>query len=198
VIYKIFNDNFPDMVYYGSTENFTNRKSQHKSACNNPNDTNHNYKIYNFIRQNGGWGEWSMKPVAKLPPNTTKLDATIEEERLRVEMDAKLCDRRAYRSTEQRLEYQRQFALEYYKQHHEELNEKYVCSICNGKYSKQNRNQHFKSLKHRAKLNELKNEISNLPLFLHHKDDVNCTNALEFIEKALYNLNLDSSDSETN
>jgi len=199
IIYRIFNDNFPEMTYYGSTENFDNRKYSHKSACNNPTHHNHNYKLYNFIRENGGWGEWSMKPVAKLPEGTSKLDAQIEEERLRVEMDAKLCSNRAYRSNEQRLTDHRQICAEYRKHHHEKINEKCLCSVCNGKYTHANKSKHFKSKKHQSKLNELKNEISNLPLFLNHKDDENCLNALEFIEKALSNLNPDTdSGSETN
>jgi len=197
VIYKIFNENFPEMFYFGSTENFDNRKYTHKSACNNPNATNHNFKIYRFIREHGGWNQWQMKPVAKLPPNTSKLEATIEEERLRVEMDAKLCDRRAHRTNEQRLADQRQSSAEYYKQHHEKLNEKYICSVCNGRFSAHKKQRHFKSKKHQSKLTEVKNEISNLPLFLNHKDDENCLNAIEFIEKTLSNLNFDTDSSSS-
>ena len=46
--------------YVGSTTNFTRRKSQHKTTCNNPNDKNHHAKIYKFIRDNGGWDEFKM------------------------------------------------------------------------------------------------------------------------------------------
>ena len=46
--------------YVGSTTNFTRRKSQHKTTCNNPNDKNHHSKIYKFIRDNGGWDEFKM------------------------------------------------------------------------------------------------------------------------------------------
>jgi len=193
VIYKIFNDNFPDMTYYGSTENFDNRKYSHKCVCNSPNHKNHNLKIYRFIRENGGWNQWTMKPVAKLPEGTSKLEATIEEERLRVEMDAKLCDRRAHRTNEQRLADKRQSYATYYKQNHEKLNEKFLCSICNGSFSYRNKAYHFKSKKHQSKIMEVNNDIANLPLFLNHKDDPNCIKALEFIEKTLSNLNLDSS-----
>lgn len=45
--------------YIGSTTNFTHRKSQHKTNCNNPNK-NHSAPIYKFIRNNGGWDDFKM------------------------------------------------------------------------------------------------------------------------------------------
>jgi len=197
VIYKIFNDNFPEMFYFGSTENFDNRKYTHKSACNNPTASNHNLKIYRFIRDNGGWNDWQMKPVAKLPEGTTKLEATIQEEQMRVEFDAKLCSNRAHRSNDQRLADHRQFNAVYRERHHEKLNEKYICSVCNGRFTHKHKAKHIKSNKHQSKLTEVKNEISNLPLFLNHKDDENCLNAIEFIEKTLSNLNFDTDSSSS-
>ena len=35
VIYKIEHIDKPELLYVGSTTNFTNRKSEHKTACNN-------------------------------------------------------------------------------------------------------------------------------------------------------------------
>ena len=60
-IYKICcNDlNIKD-IYIGSTTNFTRRKQQHKTRCNNINDKRHNLKLYKCIRDNGGWDNWSM------------------------------------------------------------------------------------------------------------------------------------------
>ena len=60
-IYKICcNDlNITD-IYIGSTTNFTRRKQQHKTRCNNINDDRHNLKLYKCIRDNGGWDKWSM------------------------------------------------------------------------------------------------------------------------------------------
>ena len=43
-------------VYVGHTTNFATRKSNHKSACNNSN----NLPVYQFIRANGGWENWTM------------------------------------------------------------------------------------------------------------------------------------------
>ena len=42
-------------VYVGSTCNLQNRIIQHKSNCNNK-----NYKVYKFIRDNGGFNNWKF------------------------------------------------------------------------------------------------------------------------------------------
>jgi hypothetical protein len=47
-------------IYVGSTCNFTRRKSQHKHICCNENAIQHNFKVYKFIRDNGGWDNWDM------------------------------------------------------------------------------------------------------------------------------------------
>jgi hypothetical protein len=46
--------------YNGSCVSFKDRKRRHKSACNNPNADNYNYKVYRFIREHGGWDNWTM------------------------------------------------------------------------------------------------------------------------------------------
>jgi hypothetical protein len=66
VIYKIVcNDlNITDL-YVGSTTDFTKRKCQHKTVCNNPNAINHNIKVYKTIREKGGWDNWTMIEIEK-------------------------------------------------------------------------------------------------------------------------------------
>ena len=51
-------------LYIGHTINFVQRKSAHKQGCNNPNSASYNLKLYNVIRQNGGWDNWRMDIVA--------------------------------------------------------------------------------------------------------------------------------------
>ena len=66
IIYKIVcNDlNICD-VYVGSTTDFIRRKWQHKSSCNNEKSKKYNYKVYQNIRQNGGWNNFSMVEIEK-------------------------------------------------------------------------------------------------------------------------------------
>lgn len=51
-------------VYIGHTTNFVQRKSGHKQGCNNPKYANYACKLYNVIRQNGGWDNWRMDIIA--------------------------------------------------------------------------------------------------------------------------------------
>ena len=54
-IYKISHPDFSE-CYVGSAKNFKTRMSVHRSLCNRDKD---NRKLYNFIRENGGWNAWS-------------------------------------------------------------------------------------------------------------------------------------------
>jgi CDGSH-type Zn-finger protein len=68
IIYKIVCDdlNITD-TYVGSTTNFANRKSSHKKNCTNEKSNNHHLKVYKFIRENGGFSNWSMIEIEKYP-----------------------------------------------------------------------------------------------------------------------------------
>ena len=68
IIYKIVcNDlNITD-IYVGSTTDFIRRKWQHKSSCNNEKSKKYNRKVYQTIRQNGGWENFTMVEIEKYP-----------------------------------------------------------------------------------------------------------------------------------
>lgn len=51
--------------YIGSTTNFSRRKTQHKSICNNKNTHSYTYPVYVCIRDNGNWINWDMVEVEK-------------------------------------------------------------------------------------------------------------------------------------
>ena len=68
MIYKLCcNDLSIKDIYIGSTIVFRKRKNLHKSRCNSK---LYDYKVYNFIRNNGGWNNWSMVLVSKTPCNS--------------------------------------------------------------------------------------------------------------------------------
>ena len=46
--------------YIGSTDNLAFRTSNHKCCCTNINRPEYNYKLYKFIRENGGWDNWRI------------------------------------------------------------------------------------------------------------------------------------------
>jgi len=61
IIYKLCCKN-PEIkdIYVGHTTDFTKRKYQHKSCCNNSSLKNYNINVYKFIRDNGGWNNFDM------------------------------------------------------------------------------------------------------------------------------------------
>ena len=91
IIYKIVcNDlNIRD-VYVGHTTNFINRKAKHKSDCNNPNSKSYNFKIYNSIRNNGGWLNWSMIEIEKFQDCNDINEASAKERYYYEVLNAKL------------------------------------------------------------------------------------------------------------
>ena len=66
LIYKIAHRYSP-YVYIGSTTNFDRRKYEHKSRCYNKKGEQYNGKIYQTIRELGGWDNFEMVLVAKCP-----------------------------------------------------------------------------------------------------------------------------------
>lgn len=64
IIYKIScKDENVKELYVGHTTNFVQRKQAHKYSCINKESAYNNSKVYNMIRTNGGWNNWSMDIV---------------------------------------------------------------------------------------------------------------------------------------
>ena len=101
IIYKIVcNDLTIKECYVGHTTNMTERKCAHKSRCNNEKNEAHNRKIYQIIRENGGWDNWSMVLVEKFPCKD-KFEACKREREVYEELDAKMNMVRPYRTQEE-------------------------------------------------------------------------------------------------
>ena len=64
IIYKITckDPNVTD-IYVGYTTNFIQRKHTHKQSCTNIKSTNYKCKLYEVIRNNGGWNNWQMEII---------------------------------------------------------------------------------------------------------------------------------------
>ena len=97
VIYKIQHEDDESLLYVGSTTNFTKRKCSHKRNCNNPNDRIYNIKLYQMIRDNGGWNCFRMIQIKKFPCNN-KREAESEEDMFMMELKANMNHQRASRS----------------------------------------------------------------------------------------------------
>ena len=67
IIYKLCcNDTLIKEIYVGHTTNWTKRKGSHKTRCNNENSEKYNLYVYQFIREHGGFENWSMVEIEKL------------------------------------------------------------------------------------------------------------------------------------
>jgi len=121
VMYKfVCNDLTVKDCYVGHTTDMTKRKCQHKSDCNNEQGKHHNLKIYQIIRKNGGWSNWSMILIEEFPCKN-KPEACKRERELYKELDAKMNMSLPYITQEELKQNKKQ----YYQDHKEELKQYY-------------------------------------------------------------------------
>ena len=79
IIYKLCcNDPTVTDIYVGHTTDFTCRKNTHKRRCINPTDKKHNLNVYKFIRNYGGWDNWSMIQLEEFNCNNSR-EASVRE-----------------------------------------------------------------------------------------------------------------------
>lgn len=86
IIYKLCcNDISINDIYVGHTTNFTQRKNQHKRSTN----SNNQIRVYQFIREHGGWDNWEMIEIENYSCNN--LNEAHKRERYWIEtLKAKL------------------------------------------------------------------------------------------------------------
>ena len=69
IIYKIEHIEKENLIYVGHTTNWDRRKYSHKHRCLNENNSKHNLKVYQMMRDNGGWEMFRMIEIEKYPCN---------------------------------------------------------------------------------------------------------------------------------
>ena len=131
VIYKIQHVDKEDLIYVGSTTDFTNRKYHHKSSCNLSIDKSYNLKVYKMIRENGGWDMFKMIEVKKVPC-ADKREAVAEEDTIMKNLKANMNSRGSVLNVE-----------------HEHFwnNSKVLCD-CGVFYTRKHKTRHMASEKH--------------------------------------------------
>jgi len=178
----VCNDSNIIETYVGSTVSLKDRIETHKSSCNNSNLVSYNYKIYQFIRNNGGWSNFKFI-ILDVRECINKYEAYKIEQSYITELKSDLnCISPPSGLTKQ----------EYYNLHKEKLNkrtkewkelnkeknkesskksckqyrqnnkekisqqkkEQYCCLICKGHYTNNNMSRHFTSNKHKKHLNK--------------------------------------------
>ena len=81
VIYKIYQIDNPDLIYIGSTTNYSQRKSNHKKSCKNRVSKKYKYPLYQYIRACGGWDKFTIEKVEENPYNS-KEEMLLREKEL--------------------------------------------------------------------------------------------------------------------
>ena len=104
--------------YVGCTKNFNRRKTSHKSRCNNVKSNSYNLYVYQFIRNNGGFSNWSMIQL-ELVNYETKRDLEAHErrwiEQLKPKLNKVLPGRTQQEYKEDNKDKIKEYKKEYYK-----------------------------------------------------------------------------------
>tara|TARA_B110000858_G_C17794365_1_gene471576 strand:+ start:351 stop:1034 length:684 start_codon:yes stop_codon:yes gene_type:complete len=170
VIYKIQHEDDATLIYVGSTTDFTKRKCSHKSRCNNPKELKR--KIYQMIRDNGGWECFKMIQIKEFPC-INKRETEAEEDRFMMELKANMNDHRANRSYAEWVIDNRDKILEKQKQKYNDNRDRIL------EQTKQSR------INNRDKILEQKKQyrINNLDKILEYNKQYRVNNRDKFLEK---------------
>jgi len=130
VMYKICcRDREVKEIYVGSTCNIIRRRSEHKYNCNTETSKKYNVKVYQFIRECGGWNNWEMVPIEEYPCEN-KIQKEIRErywiEFLKSELNGVVPNRnwKERRNNKEVREQIKKTARERYKNNIEKMREK--------------------------------------------------------------------------
>ncbi len=158
IFYKLrhaTNDNLE--FYIGSTDNSLHiRTYGHKSRCNNPNNNRYNFKVYQYIRANGGFNNWRCEVLLEVE-GLTKLHKLRRERELTELHGATLNTNKAGAILEVggMKEYKQQHDRQHRQQHGDELrhydrqrgDKNNVCDRCGSIYRGRNTKRHQQSQK---------------------------------------------------
>ena len=149
IMYKITCNTDESLIYIGSTTNFKCRKSQHKNCCNSIKSNQHNLKIYETIRNNGGWNNWTISPI-EIYISNNKIKAKIRENVLMDLFNSNLNCFRAYTSKEERKEKQKKYEEKNKNKIIKNKTQKIICE-CDTEITKGCLSRHIKTSKKHQK-----------------------------------------------
>ena len=182
IIYKIVcNDLNVKDVYVGSTTNFRARKNKHKSCCN----TETSYKIYDTIRDNGGWENWTMLEIEKFSCKDNN-EARTRERYWLEQLQASLNIILPIATKEETKQKQKQWSKKYRVDNKEEIKQYHANNYIENKEeidarNKQYREENKEKEKERAKKyrEEHAEEIKkkNAEYYMKNKEEINARNA---------------------
>ena len=147
IIYVIrCNDHTISDEYIGSTTNFTKRKNCHKTRCCNEKQEKHHFKLYQIMKENGGWDNWSMIQLEEYPCEN-KRQAETREEYWRTERQAQLNMRKAFLTDEERVENRKEYRINNKEKIKENKTRAFNCD-CGAVVQTTQKARHFQTKKH--------------------------------------------------
>jgi hypothetical protein len=172
IIYKIVcNDLTVKDVYVGGTTDFRKRKNKHKSSC----DTKKTYKIYQIIRDNGGWVNWTMLEIEKFPCKDKNESRTRERywyEQLKPTLNTIL----PITTKEETKEKIKEYAEKYREEHKEEIKQYHANNYIENKEEIDARNKAYKE-KNQEKRKEYEKQYRK-----EHAEEIKKKNAEKYIQ----------------
>jgi hypothetical protein len=160
--YKIVcNDPSITDCYNGSCCSLKDRKKGHKVKSLNPNCKEYNFKVYRFIRENGGWNNWTFIQLEVFPCNSKQelvarereifdvLKPTLNTRSPTLDVVKKKHTKAKY-ANEHKVEiadYQKQYQDEHKVEIAAKAKKKVKC-VCGCEVRKDRLNKHMKTAKH--------------------------------------------------
>ena len=132
-------------IYVGHTTNFTRRKYDHKNSC-----STKEIKVYQFIRDNGGWDNWEMIEIEKCSFNDSNEARARERywiETLNSSLNCNIPLRTNKEYVDTHKDQRKETSRRYFQN-----KMVYPCEVC-GKSQSTNISRHNKSKFHLSKLN---------------------------------------------
>ena len=111
IMYKITCNDNNDLIYIGSTLNIRRRKWNNKYDCTFENGHKYDLKVYKNIRENGGWDNFTMKPI-EIYYSDSKMKSKIRETQLMEVYNSNLNSHRAWTDIEKRKELNKAYCID--------------------------------------------------------------------------------------
>ena len=178
-IYKIEHIDDESLVYVGHTTCFNKRKTAHKSNCKNENYKYYNIKVYQMIRENGGWDIFKMIEVEKYPC-ADRREAERRENEAMKELKACMNMRNSFLTQDEKQEQAKEYNTNYYELHKEQVKEYQK----NNKHKIQERMKDYRD-NNKLKIQEYKKDYreANKPKIQEREKDYYEANKLKINEK---------------
>ena len=149
-VYEIVTRDLERVIYIGSTTNLYCRTAAHKSATNNCSNRQYKSSLYNFMRNNGGFGNHNIR-VAWEGVCFNKRDLCVREQaHIDSNRDIMLFNKiSAVQDIERARTLNRERSLARYYARHVEINKHMTC-YCGSVHTYNGRHMHRKTQKHRT------------------------------------------------